>query len=319
MSLTNLEVFNDFMYTSVHENIAQQMNLFNAASGNTIRMSWGNDNLGDYDYRVMYQILDGVVNRSITATGTQTPINLQHIEDISVKVAQGWTTTNIPPSIFSWIQRPPTEPMMVLSSLLSEHMLLHFLNDSLNCVEAAIDGQSAVNYTVPSNGNLSLVAMNAGQALFGDRFGAIKAWVMHSKPYFDLVAANLANTARLFTFGTVQIATDWFGRPIIITDAPPLVNSGSPNTYNTLGLVENAVMLQANNDFDQNTQTNNGNVNIQRTYQAEWTYNISVKGFRWDTANGGRSPTLATLSTSTNWDKYVTADKDLAGVLIVSR
>ena len=318
MSLTNLQVFNEYMYTSVHEHVAHQINLFNSASANTIRLSYGGDNQGDFDYSALYAFLDGVVNRSITATGTQTAINLSHLQDVSVKVAQGWTTTNIPPSIFSWIQRPPTEPMMVLSSMLAEQMIENFLHDALTSVEAAIDGQSALNHTVPSNGNLSLVQMNEGLRLMGDRFSAIKAWVMNSKPYFDLVAANLANTARLFTYGTVQIATDWIGRPIIITDASPLINSGSPNTYNTLGLVENAVMLQANNDFDQNTQTNNGNVNIQRTYQAEWTYNIAIKGFRWRTATG-RSPTVAALGTSTNWEKVLTSVKDLAGILIISR
>ena len=38
----------------------------------------------------------------------------------------------------------------------------------------------------------------------------------------------------------------------------------------------------------------------------------------WDKANGSHSPTDAALFTSTNWDKYSTSIKDLAGVILKS-
>jgi hypothetical protein len=60
----------------------------------------------------------------------------------------------------------------------------------------------------------------------------------------------------------------------------------------------------------------NGNENISRTWQAQWSFNLGLKGFAWDKTNGGKSPTTAALTTGTNWDKFATSNKDLPGVLV---
>jgi hypothetical protein len=63
-------------------------------------------------------------------------------------------------------------------------------------------------------------------------------------------------------------------------------------------------------------QTANGDENIQRSIQSEWTYNLGIKGAAWDKTNGGKSPNDAALATAANWDRYATDFKDTAGVLI---
>ena len=78
-------------------------------------------------------------------------------------------------------------------------------------------------------------------------------------------------------------------------------------------------MIDDNGDFDQNIETTNGNENIQRTIQSEWTYNTGVKGFTWDKANGGASPNTAALATSDNWNRVATSHKNLGGVVIETR
>jgi len=103
-----------------------------------------------------------------------------------------------------------------------------------------------------------------------------------------------------------------------VSDVPALVTAGTPNIYNTLGLVPGGIVVDQNNDFTDNLQTSNGDENIQRTYQAEWSYNLGIKGFTWDKTNGGHAPNDAALATSTNWDKIATSTKDLAGVLVLS-
>jgi hypothetical protein len=71
-----------------------------------------------------------------------------------------------------------------------------------------------------------------------------------------------------------------------------------------------------NGDFVQNVQTLNGDENIKRTIQSEWSYNLGIKGYAWDKTNGGKSPNDAALATGTNWDRYATSFKDTAGVLL---
>jgi hypothetical protein len=67
-----------------------------------------------------------------------------------------------------------------------------------------------------------------------------------------------------------------------------------------------------------NVETRNGDENIRRTQQSEWTYNLSLKGYKWDETNGGASPSDAALGTGTNWDKQATDIKNTAGVKMVS-
>lgn len=145
---------------------------------------------------------------------------------------------------------------------------------------------------------------------------------MHSTPQHDIFDQALTNTTQLFSFGTVQVREDGFGRRYVVTDSPSLsVTSGSPavTDYYTLGLVQNAIVVEDNNDFFANMETSNGTENIQRTWQAEYTFNLSMKGYTWDTTNGGKSPTDAEIATGTNWDKTATSLKDTAGVAVKSR
>ena len=77
--------------------------------------------------------------------------------------------------------------------------------------------------------------------------------------------------------------------------------------------------MQPNGDFHAILQDTAGGENIKTTYQAEWTYNVGLKGYAWDIAAGGKSPTDVALGTSTNWDKVATSNKDTAGVLVKTK
>jgi hypothetical protein len=83
-----------------------------------------------------------------------------------------------------------------------------------------------------------------------------------------------------------------------------------------LGLAADAIRVDQNNDYDANEQAINGDENIKRTFQAEWSFNLGIKGFAWDKTNGSKSPNDAALATATNWDKYSTSNKDIAGVMV---
>ena len=115
----------------------------------------------------------------------------------------------------------------------------------------------------------------------------------------------------------MAVTTDHVGRPLIVTDSTALIDTTpNPDVYYCLGLVPGAVIVEQNNDFFANEETSNGDENILRTWQAEWTYNLGIKGYAWDKTNGGKSPNDSALGTSTNWDKYASSDKDGPGVIL---
>lgn len=320
MALSDLQVFSEYVYSSLSEVIAQQIELFNAATQGGIILKAA-ANQGDFSDVATWAKVAGLVRRrNAYGSGAVAAKELEHLLDTMVKIAAGTPPVNIPPSMFTWIQANPQEGGAVIGQQLAGDMLGDMLNTALMCYVAALTGETEVVYDYSATGTPTLPVLLSGSAKFGDRADALRCWVMHSKSLFDIFGTSLANTAALFSFGTVNVRQDGFGRPFVVSDSPSLVNATpNPDVYRIAGLVAGAIMVEQNNDFDDNLETANGDENIQRTYQAEWTYNMGIKGYAWDKTSGGKSPNDAALATANNWDRFATSHKDTAGVLILAQ
>ncbi len=316
MALSDLAVFSEYAYSTMTEMQDQQIGLFNGATRGGLVLQSGNHQ-GDYSDEAMWAKISGLVRRrNAYGSGAVAEKVLEHLTDTSVKVAAGTPPVRIDPGMMKWIQRSPEEAGVVVGKQMAEDSIADMLNTAVLVYAAAIGQVANVVYDHSSTGTMSLIALNKGAAKFGDRAGAIVAWVMHSKSAFDIYGEALTNATRLFVFGNVRVIEDGFGRPLVVTDSPNLITAGTPDTYAALGLTPGAVLVSQNGDFTDNVETKNGDENIIRTYQAEWSYNVGIQGFAWDKTNGGKSPANAALGTATNWDRYATSDKDLAGVLV---
>lgn len=321
MALSDLAVYSEYAYSAFTETLRQQIDLFNSATGGAIVLQ-GAAHQGDFSSTAFFQkVAGGVVRRrNAYGSGAVAEKNLKHIEDISVKVAAGTPPIRLDPGQFRWIQMNPEVAGAAMGQQLAVDSMADMLNTGLGVTYSALTQVAAIKYNAtgnvaPANGP-TWDNLNNGQAKFGDRSSQIVAWVMHSTPMHKLYSNNLVNAERLFTYGTVNVMRDPFGKLLVMTDSPQLFTAATPNVYHILGLVPGAVMIGQNNDFDANEQAINGDENIKRTYQAEWSFQIGVKGFAWDKANGGKSPTDAALFSSANWDRYSTSEKDLAGVIV---
>lgn len=324
MALSDLAVFSEYTYDAMTEVLAQQVDLFNAASGGTIILA-ASAHQGDYSDTAFWAAVQGLVRRrNAYGAGAVAEKNLQHLVDTMVKVGAGTPPVRIDPSQFEWIQRNQEEGGAVYGQQLAKSTLADMLNTAIAAYVAATVGHADVLYdgTAVGDGLAKLSVLNEGQRKFGDRSGDLRAWLMHSGCMFDIFGAALANTEKLFTFGTVNVRTDGFGRPFIITDSDNLTfpdpDGGGALTAGKYiaGLTSAAIRVDMNGDFVQNVQTLNGDENIKRTIQSEWSYNLGIKGYAWDKTNGGKSPNDAALATGTNWDRYSTSFKDTAGVLL---
>lgn len=327
MALSDLAVFSEYAYDTSTEVLSQQVDLFNAASQGAIILADA-AHVGDFSEQAMWAKISGLVRRrNAYGTGDVGEKTLAMLTDTMVKVASATPPVRIDPGMFEWIQKSPEEAGVIIGQQLAGDTLADMLNTSLLVCSAAITGQGATlnaDVTGTGDGKMAFPAFNTGQRLFGDAASEIAVWAMHSTPLFDIYGAALANSTGLFTGsnGNVQIRQDPFGRLFVVTDSPSLVVPNADPAlvrYKTLGLVRGAVRCERNNDFTDNIDTNNGKENIVRTYQAEWSYSLAVKGFAWDKTNGGKSPTDAALGTSTNWDRYATSGKDMAGIAILSK
>ena len=316
MALSDLAVFSEYTYSAMTEVLTQQLGLFNEASNGGIVLQ-ASPFAGDFSDTAMWKLIDGLVRRrNAYGSGAVTAKTLQHIVDTMVKIAAGTPPINIPPGQFEWIQRNPEEGGAVIGQQLATATMADMLNTAIMAYVAALTGEADVTYDGTA-ADTSFSTLLAGAALFGDNSASLRAWVLHSKSMFDIFGVALANTEGLFSFGNVNVRQDGFGRAFIVTDSPSLINvTPDPDSHYILGLTGAGIMLATNEDFFDNIETSNGNENIARTYQAEWSYNLGIKGYSWDKTSGGKSPNDAALATAANWDRYATSHKDTAGVLL---
>lgn len=323
MALSDMQVFSDFVYTTATETINQQVDLFNAASQNTLVLRAG-ANVGDYANQISYKLINGLVRRrNAHGSGNIANTPLAQHTHIGVKVAGGTVEVLFEPQQFGWIQKNPEEAGVVIGEQLARGMLQDQVNTAIMALKGAFNQNATVKYD-GSAATLNLKVLVRAAGLFGDRMDDIRAWVIHSKPMTDLFENALTNSEELFRFETVRIVQDGFGRVFVMTDSPALYNDNNTTTsaddkYYTLGLATQAAEVQDNGDLYTHLEERNGKENIIRSWQAEWTYNLALKGYAWDTTAGGKSPTDAALGTGTNWDQLASDIKDTAGVLIESK
>lgn len=321
MALSDLAVYSEYTYGSMTEVVSQQIELFNAASRGTIILT-DSANQGDYSDTTMFKKISGLVRRrNPYGTSTRTLKQIQDLTDTTVKIAAGTEQIELTQAYLKWLQRDPKLAGATVGAQLAGDMLQDMLNSGLIAARVAIGQTTAVTYDGFSDTVATMTPdkLIKGAAKFGDRSSSILAWAMHSKAMHDYWGNNVTNAQNLFKYETIAVQEDPFGRVFVISDAPGLLVTGTPDKYHTLGLTASAIQVERNNDFRDNVDSLNGGENIKDTYQAEWSYNLGISGYAWDKTNGGHAPSDSAIATATNWDKYVTSDKDGPGVVVISQ
>lgn len=323
MALSDLQVFSEYTYSSMTEVLAQNVELFNAATQGGLVLNVEAAQ-GDFSDDIFYAKVAGLVRRrNPYGAGAVTEKVMTQRSDVEVRVAAGTPPVRIDPAWFAWIRRSPAEAAAAMGQQLAKDTLADMVNVAIGSVTAAMSQVTSITNDISAGSGVaalpSPLALSNTAGKLGDAMNEIVCWVMHSKSMTDLFGNALANAERLFKYGYVNVVQDPFGRAYVVADVPGLTVSGSPNKFHTLGLTPGACEISQADDFFDNWSTLNGDENIKRTYQAEWSYMVGVKGFAWDKTNGGKAPADTALFTSTNWDQVVTSIKDGPGVLLIAQ
>ncbi|WP_411382815.1 major capsid protein [Pseudomonas sp. L7] len=317
MALSNMKVFNEYLRHATIETLTQDVDKFNAASAGSIRLTTqGID--GDFLQESFWAGLHGAQRRvdRYAANGSQAATPLSQKQYDSVKIAGGFGPILWEPAQLSWVQKNPEEALEVISRNLSEAIVSDQLNTAIAALVAAIGNQPGALNDVSATAGVDYIAINGAHALFGDASARLIAQVMTGAQYHALIGKNLANNQQLFQAGGVLVV-DVLGKAVIVTDAPALYEAGTPNKQKVLSLADGAAMVMDGSDLITNIETSNGKERIETTMQADYTFGLGLKGYTWDTANGGKSPTNSELSTGANWDLVANSIKASAGVLTI--
>ena len=317
MSLTQMQVFNEYIMPATIETLSQMVQKFNAASGGAIRLTTDGFT-GDFLQESFFASLDSAQRRvdRYTPNGTATVTDLSEIKRSSVKVAGGIGPVRYEPSQMTWLQRPTAQGIEVASRTFATLMLKDQLNTAIAALVAAISNQASATNDVSATAGLSYNAMNGAHAKFGDHSGNIITSVMNGTAYHKLLEKNLTNAQQLFQSGNVRII-DILGKLVVVTDAPALYAAGTPNKLKVLSLTDAAAIVSDGGDVISNIDTTNGKDRIETTLQVDYSFGIGLKGYTWDEATGGKSPTDAELATGANWDKIASSIKHTAGVITI--
>jgi len=324
---SNFKVYQEYMKTRAAEKLQQQADGFNAAVNNAIILSTV-EKAGDYEYESFFKdIASLVTRRDNTSVSAATKLSMAQDEFIRVKLNRKIGPVDQTRDSFRKIfaRYSETEFAGILGGQIAVAQQLDMMNSGLLAARAALDNVSsnAMRYTIPSNGTITTAGMVSGLALMGDRADRIVAWVMHSKPYYDLVKEQIAAKIDGVANFNVQTGTPiTLNRPVLVTDSASLkVTSGSPavTDYYTLGLTANGILCEVTETSDIVIDDVTGLENIITRLQGEFAYNVGVKGFKYDVGNGAANPNATALGTGSNWDLAASDLKSVAGVVIKSR
>lgn len=318
MSLSQMQVFNQYIMPATIESLAQMVDKFNTASNGAFRLTTeGFD--GDFFQESFFASVHAAQRRvdRYASNGSATATDLSQNLANAVKVAGGFGPIRFEPSQLTWLNKPTAEGIEVASRNFAEAMLKDQLNTAVAAIVAATRNQSGAWFSAGSGNEITQNSINSGHALFGDASSRIVADVMTGAMFHKLLGQNITNANNLFVAGDVTVV-DILGRAIVVTDAPALSFTESSVNYDAvLGLADSAAIVYDAGDVVSNIETTNGKLRIETTMQVDYSFGLRLKGYSWDATNGGKSPTDAELATGSNWDKCVTSIKDTAGVVIL--
>lgn len=317
MSLSQMQVFNDFIMPATIETLGQMVEKFNGASNGAIRLTTEGFT-GDFLQESFFAAIHSAQRRvdRYAAQAAASATDLTQLKHSTVKVAGGFGPIRYEPGQMTWLQKPTVQGIEVASKNFAEALMKDQLNTAIAALVAAISNQAAATNDVSATAGINYVTMNGAHAKFGDRSGELVAQIMTGAVYHKLIGANLTNTPQLFQAQGVRVV-DILGKAVIVTDAPGLYLAGTPNKDFVLSLAPDAAIVSDGSDLISNIETSNGQTRIETTMQVDYTFGLGLKGYTWDEANGGKSPTDAELATGSNWDKVATDIKHTAGVITI--
>jgi hypothetical protein len=314
---TNFEVYDDEFYGAMNETLVQNTEVFNAASNNALVLE-PDPTIGNFRREAFYESIgQGIIERrQKDSTADKTPDALSSDDMTSPELARGYYIANTLDSLRT-IGAEPGEFSLAVGEQVAKGMQVDYLDTMLLGLVTAIqaDGTAVVDN---SGSTITTNMLPNVLRTFGDASDQIVAWVMHSKPFFDLMSDQIENKIidRVAGATIYEGTVGTLGLPAIVTDSDELVNSGSPNTYNTLGLTPNAAGALQDGEPTESDGIERGQENLIFEIQGEHDFTLALKGYDYTASTA--NPDDAALGTGGNWANVMDSIKDTAGALLIT-
>jgi len=313
-----MQVYNDEIVGNTIELLGQKIDLFNAASGGSILLNAATFS-GNFSKESFFNQIASAQRRvdRFATNAAQAATVLSQGEMVGVKVAGGFGPVLFEPSQLTYLQEDAGSAITAISEGFADALLADQLNTAVGCGVAAVENIAALKNDVSGSAGVTQGGLNGSHRKFGDMSSILSVDVMTGDVYHRLIDEAITNANRLFLSTNVQVV-EILGKLVIVSDIPALFEAGTPNKDKVLSVTQGGIIVDNSSDIVSNLETSNGKERIETTWQADYTFGVKLKGYAWDVANGGASPTDAELFTGSNWDKAVTDNKHTLGTLLVA-
>jgi len=312
----DMKVYDDLVNGAYIERVAQNLNALNAASNGAISLQ--NESLVGYYARDAFIELGGdVEERDPTDNDAVTDVAFSQDESISVKIFRSYRRA-FTLTAFRILGKTPQEASIAFGQQLADKAMADKINTGVAAAAAALSQHASVVYDISASETVSHENVNVALGLLGDASNRVQALVMNGATFHKLIGSTFS-TDTIYAGLGVQIvqgpSSMAFGRPIVVTDAPALSIASTPIDQVVLGLTSSAIMIKEPGGPTTFSEQVTGRKNLMIRLQAEWDYNLGIKGHKWDT-NAGSAPAAATIATAGSWDLVATSLKDGPGVYL---
>ena len=307
-TLTDFKIYDVEFFGGLTEIVEQASIEMGSGSAGTINMI-SNNQKGEFERESFFSHVNGLVSRrDNTSIAPVADLDMAQNEIVKVKLS-----TKIGPvaqTLDSLKKIGEDQELMsfALGQMYGNDVILDYLNTGLSSVVSAMKSEPGMVLDIVGSGETDkgprYEYLVRGLALMGDRASRVRAWVMPSKAYFDLM--ENAITDKITNVADVAIYEATIGslnRPVLVTDSPALVQVGgadgvSDDVYRILGLTENALEINQSEDSTIYSEIVTGKESLLMRLQGETAHTVGVKGFAY---TGGASPTDAELANSANY------------------
>ncbi|WP_122603926.1 major capsid protein [Pseudomonas viridiflava] len=304
---SDLIIYNDEAQTAYLERVQDNLDIFNASSNGAIILD--NELIeGDFRKRAFYKLAGSLDHRDVNSEAKVVAKKIGAGEAVGVKAPWKYGPYQTTEEAFKRRGRPVDEFSQIIGQDVADATLEGFVQYATAALRASIGSNPAmvVEANIETDGKKTLTR---GMRKFGDKFGRIALWVMHSSAYFDIVDEAITN--KLYEEAGVVIyggLPGTLGKPVLVTDTAP--------TDVIFGLLPSAVTITESQAPGFRSYEVNDEENLAIGYRAEGVVNIDVLGYSWKETAGGANPSLAAVGSSANWVKHSASDKVTAGVMI---
>lgn len=311
---SDLVIDQELLRLGIVETLEQNVNGFNAASNGTITLGSRRieNQFADESFIKGLAALDLVSHRDYLGTGDVTPQKIEEDFYNTVKLSRIYGPVS---STYDAWNRSGRS-IETFSLAFGKQLGVAIQADMLNTV--LIAGGAGIEATQANVGDGTEIFdyknIVDGLVTFGDKMGEIAMLVMHSNTYASMIDKGLSMNA-LDSVGGATIREGGaysLGLPVLVTDSDSL-KSGL--NYKIMGLTQGALSAVESDETIMRAQDILLKENLQKVIQGEGSYNVGVKGCKFDTANP--NPDDATLGTAANWSYKFTDVKSSAGFQII--